>query len=114
MAKRLKADFGGREDFEEESDEDPPSGDDDVFIVEAPRTQSPFGELELLTLIITVQVSRLPLLPPPVRGAGRDPRVPRRHQRRHQGGERAQAHAVVRVEDRSQRSADQEGATRQA
>jgi hypothetical protein len=54
MAKRLKTDFGGMEDFEEEeSDEDSPSGDDDVFIVEPPRIQSPFDELELLTLIIT-------------------------------------------------------------
>ena len=53
MAKRLKADFGGRDDFEEESDDDPPSGDDDVYIVEAPRGQSPFDELELLTRLIT-------------------------------------------------------------
>ncbi len=52
MAKRLKADFGDREDFEEGSEGEP--SDDDVYVVEGPRRgQIPFDELELLTLLIT-------------------------------------------------------------
>jgi hypothetical protein len=54
MAKRSNPDFDVEGDFEEEDreDEGDPS-DDDVYVVEAPRGQSPFDELELLTLLIT-------------------------------------------------------------